>query len=331
MIATIAHCSCGRITPGGHHMRRAVRVCAILLLSGLTWLAGQCAAQAYNLRLATADGLRDVVLLPAASRGPAPTVIVLHGIAISASWTSKISGFAEAARDRGLTSVYPEGIKAAWNDGREGVASGADDVGFLRKLVRELIRRGISDPARIYITGISNGGMMALRMLCEASELFAGAGTTIANMPARTGATCQINHPVPVVMVNGTADLLVPYNGGWVGPFGIGGNVWGTEKTAAFLARANGCATVARMDFPKTSITKTAWRDCIAPGKGVTLYRVNGGGHQIYGRRGAIASLMRTWGPDISAAETIMAAFVKETPAPPRKESIGVRRAAGSF
>ena len=107
--------------------------------------------------------------------------------------------------------------------------------------------------------------------------------------------------------------------------------VWGTEKTAAFLARANGCATVARMDFPKTSITKTAWRDCIAPGKDVTLYRVNGGGHQIYGRRGAIASLMRTWGPDISAAETIMAAFVKETPAPTRKERIGARRAAGSF
>lgn len=234
-------------------MRRAVRVCAILLLSGLTWLAGPREAQAYKLGLATADGFREVVVLPAARRGPAPTVIVLHGIAISGSWTSKISGFAEAASNRGFTSVYPEGIKSAWNDGREGVTSGADDVGFLRKLVRELARRGISDPARIYITGISNGGMMALRMLCEASELFAGAGTTIASMPARTGETCQIANPVPVVMVNGTADLLIPYNGGWVGPFGIGGNVWGTEKTAAFMARANGCATVARTNLPPAS------------------------------------------------------------------------------
>lgn len=314
-------------------MRRALRVCATLLLSGLAWLAGQAGAHAYTLRLATADGLREVVVLPV-RRQPAPTVIVLHGIAISASWTSQISGFAEAARDQGFTSAYPEGIKAAWNDGREGVTSGADDVGFLRKLVRELVQRRVSDPARIYIAGISNGGMMALRMLCEASELFAGAGTTIANMPARTGATCQIAHPVPVVMVNGTADLLVPYNGGWVGPFGIGGNVWGTEKTAAFLARANGCATVARTDSPKsssTSITKTAWRDCIAPGKDVTLYRVNGGGHQIYGRRGAIASLMRGWGPDISAAETIMAAFVKDTPPPQRRDRIGARRAAGQL
>ena len=223
-------------------------------------------------------------------------------------------------------------MKAAWNDGREGVASPADDVGFLRTLVRELVQRGISDPARLYITGISNGGMMALRMLCEASELFAGAGITIANMPARTGETCYIKNPVPVVMVNGSADLLVPYNGGWVGPFGIGGNVWGTEKTAAFLARANGCATVARTDFPShkpnasTSITKTAWRDCIAPEKTVTLYRVNGGGHQIYGRRGAIAAMLRSWSPDISAAETIMAAFVKE---PPRRDRVGVRATPG--
>lgn len=312
-------------------MRRAFRVCATVLLSGLAWLAGQGAAKAYTLRIATPDGLRDVVVLPA-RRQPAPTVIVLHGIAISASWTSQISGFAEAARGRGFTSVYPEGIKAAWNDGREGVASAADDVGFLRKLVRELVERKVADPARVYIAGISNGGMMALRMLCEASDLFAGAGTTIANMPARTGATCQIAHPVPVVMVNGTADLLVPYNGGWVGPFGIGGNVWGTEKTAAFLARANGCATVARTQSAGGGITKTAWRDCIAPGKDVTLYRVNGGGHQIYGRRGAIASMMRSWGPDISAAETIMAAFVKDPAAPPpRRERIGAGRAAGQL
>ncbi len=313
-------------------MRRAIRFCATVLFSGIAWFASQSPAQAHDLRIATPDGARNVVVLPV-RRGPAPTVIVLHGIAISASWTSRISGFAEAAGDRGFTSVYPEGLKAAWNDGREGVASPADDVGFLRKLVRELVQRGISDPARIYITGISNGGMMALRMLCEASELFAGAGITIANMPARTGETCHIKNPVPVVMVNGSADLLVPYNGGWVGPFGIGGNVWGAEKTAAFVARANGCATVARTDFPShkpnasTSITKTAWRDCIAPEKNVTLYRVNGGGHQIYGRRGAIAAMLRSWNPDISAAETIMAAFVKEPP--PRRDRVGARATPG--
>jgi polyhydroxybutyrate depolymerase len=312
-------------------MRHAMRSGVTALLAGAVWLAGQLPALAYDLRIATRDGVRSVLVLPA-RRTPAPTVIVLHGIAISASWTSRISGFAEAASARGFTSVYPEGLKMAWNDGRDGVVSPADDVGFLRKLVHELSRRNVADPERIYIAGISNGGMMALRMLCEASELFAGAGTVIASMPKRTGTSCHIARPVPIVMINGSADLVIPYNGGWVGPFGVGGEVWGAEKTAGFVARANGCATVSRTHFPShkpfdhMSVTRTAWGGCLTPGKAVTLYRVNGGGHQIFGRRGIIASMLGGLGPDISAAETIMGTF--ET-APPRRDRIGARGTPG--
>lgn len=313
-------------------MRHAARIGVMALLSGAVWLASQIPARAYDLRIATRDGVRSVLVLPA-RRKPAPTVIVLHGIAISAAWTSRISGFAEAAAARGFTSVYPEGLKIAWNDGRDGVSSHADDVGFLRKLVHELTRRGVTDPKRVYIAGISNGGMMALRMLCEASDLFAGAGTVIASMPKRTGATCHIAHPVPIVMINGSADLVVPYNGGWVGPFGVGGEVWSTEKTADFVARANGCATVSRTHFPShkpfdhMSVTRTAWGGCLTPGKAVTLYRVNGGGHQIFGRRGIIASMLGSLGADISAAETILGTFADT--APPRRDRIGARGPSG--
>ena len=70
-------------------MRRAIRFCAtVLFFSGIAWFASQAPAQAYDLRIATRDGARNVTVLPA-RRGPAPTVIVLHGIAISASWTSR--------------------------------------------------------------------------------------------------------------------------------------------------------------------------------------------------------------------------------------------------
>ena len=315
-------------------MRRAIRIGMSIVLAGIAWLGSQTAAHAYQIRIATPDGPRFVIVHPA-RRGPAPTVIVLHGIAISAAWTSKISGFSEAALDRGFTAVYPEGINLAWNDGREGVTSAADDVGYMRKLIGELGRRGIADPKRVYIAGISNGGMMAMRMLCEASDLLAGVGTTIANMPVRTGEACRIVHPVPIVMINGSADIVVPYNGGWVGPLGVGGHVWGTEQTAKFLAHANGCTTVVRTHFPShkpldhMSVTRTAWGGCFTPAKTVTLYRVNGGGHQIYGRRGMIASLLGALGPDISAAETIMAAFAKGG-LPPRDEA-GARNEQGHF
>ena len=115
---------------------------------------------------------------------------------ITAAQTARSSGFAEAAAARGFTAVFPQGVNRQWNDGREdGHISSIDDVGFLRQLVDELISRGIADRARIYLAGISNGGMMTFRMLCEASELFAGAATIIANMPAGVGEGCRCASP----------------------------------------------------------------------------------------------------------------------------------------
>jgi polyhydroxybutyrate depolymerase len=92
---------------------------------------------------------------------------------------------------------------------REGRNSSIDDVAFLRQLVHELIGHRIADPARLYLAGISNGGMMTFRLLCEHAELFAGPATMIANMPAGVGEHCSLRKPVPLVMFNGTADPLV--------------------------------------------------------------------------------------------------------------------------
>src|SRR5262245_15017844 len=230
-------------------------------------------AHADTLRIETREGPRRVILLRA-DPGPAPTVIVLHGAINSAAWAVRRFGFAEAAAARGFTAVFPQGIGLQWNDGRGGVSSKADDVSFLRLLVRELVAYDIARPDAVYIAGVSNGGMMALRMVCEAAELFAGAGTVIASMPAATGAECRPTRPVPVVMFNGTADRLIPYVGGGVGPLNLGGFVWGVEETAAFLAYANGCDPRpmnrdASMEM--TSVTRIAWTGCERDA-GVTLY-----------------------------------------------------------
>ena len=172
----------------------------------------------------------------------------------------------------------------------------------------------VADPDRVYIAGISNGGMMALRMLCEASELFAGAGTVIANMPTRIGPTCRPQRPVPIVMFNGTADPLIPYVGGGVGPLNLGGFVWGSERTAAHLASANGCGPsrqYADASTEESSVTRIAWSGCKAEAD-VTLYRINGGRHEVFGRPPVLPAMLQTRGQTISAAQTIMAAFEGE-------------------
>jgi polyhydroxybutyrate depolymerase len=273
-------------------------------------LAGGSQARADDIRFETKDGTRSAIILPNGKR-PAPAVIVLHG----AVRTMRGSGFAEAAAARGFAAAFPDGIYRLWNDGREeGRASGVDDVGFLRRLVGELIARGIAEPERIYLAGISNGGIMTFRMACEASELFAGAGTIIANMPAGIGERCQPQKPLPIVMLNGTADPLVPYTGGGVGFAGRRGNVWAAERTAAFMAHVNGCgepathALAAGSAGDATKVVRLDWSGC-SSGRPVTLYRIEGGGHQVFGRPGVLSAVLGPSTQQISAPEIIMELF----------------------
>jgi polyhydroxybutyrate depolymerase len=295
-------------------MRRNVRAAAALLALA----AGLCnPAPAEELTIATPDGARNAILLPAA-RPRAPTVIVLHGALISAEATVRWYGFGEAARRRGFAAAFPRGLNLLWNDGRNAAwGSGADDVGFLKRLAQRLVAAGTADPARLYLFGVSNGGMMALRLLCETSEPFAGAGIIIASMPAEVGARCHIRRRLPVIMFNGTADTLIPYGGGEVGFSGLQGTVWPVERSAVFLAHQNGCAPIGKRVVAAGAgadairVVRLEWGRCDT---GLTLYRVEGGGHQVYGHTNYFPLFLGPGTSRISAPNTILAAFAGRKP-----------------
>ena len=291
-----------------------MRVLALLLAAAL-YAVGPAAAD--DLYIDTRDGVRRAVVMPARER-TAPTVIVLHGAVTTANLTASWSGFAEAAASHGFAAAFPQGVFTVWNDGRKDGIAKTDDVGFLRALVGRLVERGIADPRRIYLAGISNGGMMTLRMLCEHPELFAGAGTVVASMPSLIGATCRLNKPMPVVMFNGTADPVVPYRGGQVGLTGSYGEVWSAERTAAFLAWGNGCArhverALGSSDGAALRVTRLDWSACRS-GQPVVLYRVEGGGHQVFGSTNIVPLILGPGTSQISAPAAIMAEFAKARP-----------------
>ncbi len=293
-------------------MRRLLRATGLAALAA----AGLGpSASAEELRVDTADGERTAIV-QRAEQQRAPTIVVLHGALITAEHTTSWYGFAEAARKHGFAAVFPRGTALQWNDGRDAWMSGVDDVAFLKRLARDLSSRGISNPERLYLVGISSGGMMALRMLCEASELFAGAGTIIASMPAAAGARCRPRRPVPVIMFNGTDDPLIPYRGGGVGFGGWQGRVWSAESTAAFLARGNGCGAASKVRLggspsrPSIRITRLDWQRCTSE-RGVTLYRIEGGGHQVFGHTNFFPLVLGPGTNRISAPDTIMAEFAK--------------------
>jgi len=97
------------------------------------------------------------------------------------------------------------------NCGQCGWTSCNDDVGFLKELVAEVLGRWLVDSERVYVTGFSNGAMMANRIGCEASELFAA--VALVGGRVEPGFECTPTRRLPLLQINGGADETVPHDG----------------------------------------------------------------------------------------------------------------------
>ncbi len=164
---------------------------------------------------------------------PVPLVLNFHGFSSNASQQVFFSAMNPLADTEGFVVVYPEGLVSSWNAGvccGEAIVTNRDDVGFVRALVAELHTQLCLDARRVYATGMSNGGFMAHRLACEASDLVAA----VAPVSAANGmASCEPGRAVPVLMFNGTLDTLVPYVGNGLFP--------SVAKTFSEWAARNGC------------------------------------------------------------------------------------------
>lgn len=294
-------------------MEKMVKYIIALSLGLIVGLSAAAKAQALErISVQTSFGPREA-LLERAGGGARPTILVLHGARGTGESAASHTGFAEAARRHGFTAVFPSGVDRRWHYGAAVQGSDPDDVGFLQALVKQLIEQGVSDPARIYIAGVSNGGLMTFTMACKAGELFAGVATIVADMPAELEG-CALR-PVPYVMINSTADQWMPYSGGAVGQHHAGGQVLGAEQTAALLERADGCgsstseALAHRRSSNGTSVTRTTWQQC-KPGTSVTFYRVENGGHTVPGTSPPPGDFGPT-NQDFSAADAIVSKFAR--------------------
>ena len=247
-----------------------------------------------------------------------PVLIVLHGGGGRAHQIMTFTRFNPIAARDGILVLYPQGLDRSWNDGREfqGRDNSKDDVGFLLAMLDDVERQGIGiDRAAVGVTGISNGGFMAMRMACEAAGQIAGIAAVSATMPAETGARCRPARPVSVLVINGTRDPMVPYEGGHVRAFGRNrGAIWSTARTVDFWASVNGCnaapqsATLADRDPSDRTITIRHHRQgCRAP---VTLLEVQGGGHTWPGGGQYLPiALIGPVSRDFDASEAILAFF----------------------
>src|SRR5208337_3461333 len=90
------------------------------------------------------------------------------------------------------------------------------DIGFISALVDKLAAEYPVDAHRVFATGISNGGFMSFRLACELSEKIKGIAAVSATHPVTSREKCRPARSVNIMIINGTDDPLVPYNGGYV-------------------------------------------------------------------------------------------------------------------
>jgi len=234
----------------------------------------------------TIDGLKREALLTVpdapAPPGGRPLVLVLHGGGGTTKALVRTTGgrFDRLAETNGALILYPQAIDRSWDFG-EGVVSARDahprdDLHFLTALTEAVTRKYGGNPARAYATGISRGGQAAYFLACKAPGLLAGIAPVSMSLPDFLEDDCRAAPGLPILLIHGTADPIVPYTGGTIT---IGrqdrGTVLGVEATMRLFRAKNDCT--ARFTTRRTGkVEETAWERCARP---TVLYRVEGGGH----------------------------------------------------
>jgi polyhydroxybutyrate depolymerase len=253
-----------------------------------------------------------------AGRSGLPAVLVFHGGEGDGRDAAAASRMAAAADAQGFVAIFPDSPGSQWNDGRATTASGIDDVGFVRALIGEATLRHGVDPARIFVAGVSNGGMFTQRLVCDAAGSIRAAAVVVANMPADLAPTCVPSRPVPMIFFTGTGDGLMPFEGGEIAAMrrlgvGVGGTVLSQAGTRDFWAGRFGCQTrgepVALADIADdgTTVSRQSVTGC-GGGAELVFFTIAGGGHNWpgSGRGGRFAG---TVSQDIDATAEILSFF----------------------
>ncbi len=252
-----------------------------------------------------------------------PVVLVLHTSDEEGDDIARISHFDDVADRYGIIAVYPNAVEHEWNlgvapkaqssspfGGRQpggwgGMGGGhrgmgrppqqrgqttqshrtqANDLEFFDHMLDKVSSEYSVDAARIYATGLSDGGLMDFRLACGMSDRIAAIAPIGAALPKDLSEHCLPTRPVPLLMVDGTADPLVPYRGGTATANADQKiSVLGAEESAKTWSKLDNCGQKAKKSSvpPVSSGGKEtrvdSYDDC-QQGAAVELYSVEGGG-----------------------------------------------------
>ena len=251
---------------------------------------------------------RDYVLyVPRSYTGSnaVPVVFNFHGFGSTANQQMLYGDFRPFADRDGFLIVAPsgegEGIGRHFNVGQ--LPGQPDDVAFTLSILDSLEKDFCVDAKRVYSAGMSDGGAMTSLLACAASDRFAAFGPVAVVFYAPQ---CGPARSVPIAAFMGTADPIVPFNGGKVNCCG-GATVPAAPASMVGWAAHDKCAAQPQEQSLGSEVTLRQWTGC-QPAGDVRFYIVNGGGHTWPGAAIAMGFLGKT-SKQISASETLWAFF----------------------
>jgi polyhydroxybutyrate depolymerase len=239
------------------------------------------------------NGAQRAFLLhvPATYHAGGALVIALHGVGELGPRLRDVSLLSLKADTEGFAIAYPNATKPAnsdiaqWNGFLNASfgTSPPDDIGFLRQLIAELQRELAPDSRRIFVVGLSNGGLMAERVAVELGDKVAAVADVAGTLAEKRdlAAIPTVAVPMSVLLIHGDSDATVP----------CCALKAATTMDDAFDffagARGNDCAVVSTTqpicDGPETpsSLPEKRASSCRA-GTEVQFYMLFGGRHGWY-------------------------------------------------
>ena len=210
---------------------------------------------------------------------PAPLVITIHGFASWPAQQMEMSGWNDLADEKGFIVVYPSGtgLPKRWRAG--GPTQAADetsvDVTFIADLIDMLSASYNIDQTRIYANGLSNGGGMSYVLACQLADRIAAAGS-VSGAYLLPLSACRPTRPVPLMVFHGTADTIVPYDGGPSGMFDL--PFPDIPEWVAERAALSGCAATPQPVAAQGAVRGIRYTGCTGEAD-VVFYTIEGGGH----------------------------------------------------
>ena len=217
---------------------------------------------------------------------PFALVLGLHGLAASYTNMPHILRFATNACKYHFIGVAPSGVRSDgtsyWN---AAPTTQNYDVTFLTTLIDHLESTLCLNTSEVFSTGLSNGAQMSSLLGCR----LAGKVTAIAPVAGEEYLTPCKGKPEPILAFHGTADPVLPYDGGGLNatkiadlfyyhgkePAGLPDPI-GINASMEHWAIHNRCKPKATTVRISSQVQKRTWSGCKAA---TVLYIIDGGGH----------------------------------------------------